>query len=160
TVNAAEYFGLRQELGSIAPGRLADILFVEDLRRFRPHRVLADGRDVDRVLRPHRYPAEAYSSIRLPRPLTAADLRVQARGTRARVRALRVASGTVTTAQVVIEAPVTDGEVRSAPELDLLKAASIERHGGRGTIGLGFVVGLGLQRGAVASSVAHDSHNL
>jgi adenine deaminase len=60
----------------------------------------------------------------------------------------------------VVDAPVVDGEVRADPALDLAKAASIERHGGPGTIGLGFVQGLGLERGAVASTVAHDNHNL
>ena len=53
-----------------------------------------------------------------------------------------------------------DGEVPASPELDVAKLASVERHGGPGTIGLGFVQGLGLQRGAVASSIAHDNHNL
>jgi adenine deaminase len=55
---------------------------------------------------------------------------------------------------------VVDGEVRASPELDLAKAASIERHGGPGTIGLGLVTGLGLRRGAVGSTVAHDNHNV
>jgi len=159
TANGAEYFGLRHELGSIAPGRLADILFLEDLRRFRPHRVLADGRDLGE-LPSYRYPPEAYESIRLARRLTEADLRIPADGTRARVRAVGLASGKVTTEHLVVEAPVAGGEIRSSVELDLLKAASVERHGGPGTVGLGFVRGLGLRRGAVASSIAHDSHNL
>jgi adenine deaminase len=159
TVNGAEYFGKRHDLGSIAPGRLADILFVEDLRDFRPHRVLADGQPPG-DLPGYEYPPEAYGSIRLARPLTAADLRIVAGGERARVRAIGVASGTVTTENVVVEAPVVDGEVPASPALDLAKAASIERHGGPGTIGLGFVTGLGLTRGAVASTVAHDNHNV
>ena len=71
-----------------------------------------------------------------------------------------VASGSVTTEHVIIEAPVSDAEVRASAELDLAKAASIERHGGPGTIGLGFVTGFGLQRGAVGSTVAHDNHNV
>src|SRR5581483_2265229 len=132
---------------------LADILFLEDLRRFRPHRVLADGRDLGE-LPSYRYPPEAYESIRLARRLTEADLRIPADGTRARVRAVGLASGKVTTEHLVVEAPVAGGEIRSSVELDLLKAASVERHGGPGT------VGLGLRRGAVASSIAHDSHNL
>jgi adenine deaminase len=159
TVNAAEYFGLRHDIGSIAPGRCADILFVEDLRDLRPHRVLADGQDVGE-LPAFEYPPEAFDSIRLARPLTKADLRVEASGQVARVRAIGIASQTVTTEHLVVEAPVVDGEVPASPELDLAKAASIERHGGPGTIGLGFVRGLGLKRGAVASSVAHDNHNL
>jgi adenine deaminase len=159
TVNGAEYFGMRHDLGSIAPGRLADILFVEDLRDFRAHRVLVDGQ-APGALPGYEYPREAYESIRLARPLTADDLKIEASGKRVRVRAIGVASGSVTTEHLIIEAPVSDGEVRASAELDLAKAASIERHGGPGTIGLGFVTGFGLQRGAVGSTVAHDNHNV
>ena len=159
TVNGAEYFGMRHDLGSIAPGRLADILFVEDLSDFRAHRVLVDG-EAPGALPGYEYPREAYESIRLARPLTADDLKIEASGERVRVRAIGVASGSVTTEHVIIEAPVSDGEVRASAELDLAKAASIERHGGPGTIGLGFVTGFGLQRGAVGSTVAHDNHNV
>jgi adenine deaminase len=159
TVNGAEYFGMRHDLGSIAPGRLADILFVEDLHDFRPHRVLVDGREVGELPR-YEYPARAYESIRLARPLSAADLRIEAAGDRVQVRAIGVATGSVTTEHVILELPVVDGEVGGSPELDVVKAASIERHGGPGTIGLGFMTGLGLTRGAVGSTVAHDNHNV
>jgi adenine deaminase len=159
TVNAAEYFGVRHDLGSIAPGRLADILFVEDLRELRPQLVLADGREVGQLPR-FDYPAQAFRSVRLARPLREADLRIEAPGERARVRAIGIASQTVTTEHLIVEAPVVDGAVPASVELDLAKAACIERHGGPGTIGLGFVQGLGLRRGAVASTVGHDSHNL
>ncbi len=160
TLNGAEYFNLRHELGSIAPGRLADILFVESLSDFRPHRVLADGREVGGELPAYAYPPQAYRSIRLARPLTEDDLRIAAAGESAAVRAIGVASGSVTTEHVVLELPVVEGEVRASVELDVAKVASIERHGGPGTVGLGFVTGLGLRRGAVASSIAHDNHNL
>ncbi len=159
TLNGAEYFNLRHDLGSIAPGRLADILFVEDLRDFRPDRVLADGREVGE-LPAYAYPPEAFESIRLARPLVEADFRIEADGDAVTARAIGVASGSVTTEHVVVELPVVGGEVPAAPELDVVKLASVERHGGAGTIGLGFVKGLGLQRGAVASSIAHDNHNL
>jgi adenine deaminase len=159
TLNGAEYFNLRHDLGSIAPGRLADILFVEDLSDFRPHRVLADGREVG-DLPTFDYPPEAYRSVQLARPLSETDLRVPAAGERVQVRAIGIASGSVTTEHLLIELPVVGGEVQASPELDVAKAASIERHGGAGTIGLGFVQGLGLRRGAVASSIAHDNHNV
>jgi adenine deaminase len=68
--------------------------------------------------------------------------------------------GELATEHRILEAPVVAGAVPASLELDLAKAASIERHGGAGTIGLGFVQGLGLQRGAVATTVAHDAHNL
>ncbi len=159
TVNGAEYFGMRHDLGSIAPGRLADILFVEDLGDFRPHRVLADGREPGE-LPPYEYPAEASESVRLARPLLEDDLRVEAHGDAATVRVIGIASDRVTTEGLTIELPVTDGEVRASAEADVAKLASIERHGGPGTVGVGFIKGLGLRRGAVASSIAHDNHNL
>jgi adenine deaminase len=159
TLNGAEYFGMRHDLGSIAPGRLADILFVEDLGDFRPHRVLADGREPGPPPT-FEYPDEAHGSIRLARPLAVGDLRVEAPGEAATVRAIGVASGRVTTEHLLVELPVDGGELRASAEADVAKLASIERHGGPGTIGLGFVQGLGLKRGAVASSIAHDNHNL
>ena len=159
TVNAAEYMGYRHDLGSIAPGRCADVLFVEDLAEVRPHLVLADGKPIGEVPS-YEYPARARDTVRLARLPTVDDLRVSAAGERARVRAIGMVPGELATEHRVVEAPVVDGEVRADPALDLAKAASIERHGGPGTIGLGFVQGLRLDRGAVASTVAHDNHNL
>ena len=159
TVNAAEYIGRRHDLGSIAPGRFADILFVEDLRELRPHLVLAAGRRIEGDLPGRVYPDEAYASVRLPE-LTAASFRVAATGSRARVHAIGMVSAVLATEHRIVDVPVEAGEVRASRGLDLAKAASIERHGGPGTVGLGFVQGLGLARGAVATTVAHDNHNL
>ncbi|MEA2381148.1 MAG: adenine deaminase [Solirubrobacteraceae bacterium] len=161
TLNAAEYIGRRHDLGSIAPGRCADILFVEDVATLRPHLVLADGRRIPEgelpALAP---PPEFRETVRLQRALDTADLRIAADGPTARVRAIGMVPGELATESRVVTAPVVDGAVPAAPDLDLAKAASIERHGGSGSIGLGFVQGLGLQRGAVATTVAHDNHNL
>jgi adenine deaminase len=163
TVNAAEYIGRRHDLGSIAPGRCADILLVEDLREMRPHLVLVDGRPVPAEMPALAPPAAFRETVKLRRPITAGDLRIAApdgAGATARVRAIGMVPGELATESRVVEAPVAGGEVPAAPRLDLLKAASIERHGGPGSIGLGFVQGLGLKRGAVATTVAHDNHNL
>jgi adenine deaminase len=159
TVNGAEYMGRRHDVGSIAPGRCADVLLVEDLAELRPHLVIADGEPIGQQPA-YEYPARARNTVRLARTPTAADLRVAASGSAARVRAIGMVAGELATEHRVVEAPVVGGEVRADPGLDLAKAASIERHGGPGTIGVGFVQGLGLQRGAVASTVAHDNHNL
>jgi adenine deaminase len=160
TVNAAEYIGRRHDVGSIAPGRCADVLLVEDLRELRPHLVLADGEAIGDAQPSYEYPPRARETVRLARMPTADDLRVAASGSVARVRAIGMVPGELATEHRVVEAPVVDGEVPADPSLDLAKAASIERHGGPGTIGVGFVQGLGLVRGAVASTVAHDNHNL
>jgi adenine deaminase len=160
TINAAEYMGLRHDLGSIAPGRCADILFVEALDELRPHLVLTDGARVPDTLLGYEYPEKARNSVRIMPGLSADHLRVPAPGDAARVRAIGMVPGELATEHRVLDVPVVDGEVVSSLAIDLAKAASIERHGGPGTIGLGFVQGLGLERGAVASTVAHDNHNL
>jgi adenine deaminase len=160
TVNAAEYIGRRHDLGSIAPGRCADILFVEDLAELRPHLVLADGVEVGGELPPYEYPARARDTVHVATVPSVADLRVAARGPSARVRAIGMVAGQLATEHRIVEAPVVGGAVRADPAIDLAKVASIERHGGPGTIGLGFVQGLELARGAVATTVAHDNHNL
>jgi adenine deaminase len=160
TVNAAEYIGYRHDVGSIAPGRCADVLLVEDLGELRPHVVLADGEAIGGASPDYEYPARARDTVRIARTPTVGDLRIEAAATTARVRAIGMVPGELATEHRVVEAPVVDGEVRADPALDLAKAASIERHGGPGNIGLGFVQGLGLERGAVASTVAHDNHNL
>jgi adenine deaminase len=168
TVNAAEYIGRRHDLGSIAPGRCADILLVEDLAELRPHVVLADGRPVPAGELPRLEPPAAFrATVHLQRALGPEDLRIEApatscaNGATVRVRAIGMVAGELATESRVVEARVAaDGGVPAAPELDLAKAASIERHGGSGSIGLGFVQGLGLARGAVATTVAHDNHNL
>ena len=160
TVNAAEYMGRRHDIGSIAPGRCADILLVEDLAALRPHMVLADGEAIRGEVPAYEYPARARDTVRVPRMPTAEDLRIPAVGASARVRAIGMVPGELATEHRIVQAPVVDGAVPADPALDLAKAASIERHGGPGTIGVGFVQGLGLQRGAVASTVAHDNHNL
>jgi adenine deaminase len=158
TVNAAEYLGLRHELGSLAPGRWADVLLVDDLLELRPRLVLTAGKPVGELPR-FEYPRRAYESVRIPE-LGPHSFRVSATGPTAAVRAIGMVSGVLATEHRIVEAPVHAGEVRASAELDLAKAASIERHGGPGTIGLGFVQGLGLERGAVATTVAHDNHNL
>jgi adenine deaminase len=164
TVNAAEYIGRRHDLGSIAPGRCADVLLVEDLAKMRPRLVLVDGAPVPGGDLPHLAPPPAFrATVHLQRALGPDDLRIAAGGARdgtVRVRAIGMVPGELATEHRVLEAPVTDGAVAAAPGLDLAKAASIERHGGSGSIGLGFVQGLGLKRGAVARTVAHDNHNL
>src|SRR5690349_4233812 len=120
TVNGAEYYGLRHDLGSIAPGRVADILFVEDLRDFRPHRVLADGQEVGELPR-YEYPPRAFESIKLARPLAESDLRIEAGGERVTVRAIGVATGKVTTEHLQVEVPVVDGAVPASVEHDVAK---------------------------------------
>jgi adenine deaminase len=174
TVAPAEYLGLRHDIGSIAPGRFADILFVADLNDFRPHRVLADGADIDGAgngsaappnAPPTGYPPAARLSVRVPAGLGEADLRIPASGKRAMVRAIGMVDRMVPTEHRIVEVPVRSGEVTADPASGLAKIALVNRHGNgdKGEskqVALGFVAGLGLTGGAIAQSTARDTHHL
>ncbi|HUH15570.1 MAG TPA: adenine deaminase [Gaiellaceae bacterium] len=141
-----------ETLGAIAPGYQADLLLLPDLERFVPEIVLKRGRAVDEIP-PTPVPEWVTQSVRV-RPVAAADFHVEWEGGRARV--IGLVPGQIVTDSLVEELPRADAD----PERDLAKIAVIERHLGTGRIGLGFVRGFGLERGAFASTFSHDAHNL
>ncbi len=160
TINTATYFGLRG-LGELSPGYRADLVVFEDPRDFRARTVLVEGRVVaedGEYLGPRpAAPAPPGSGVRVR--WETVDLAVAAEGgTQARV--IHAIPAQIVTGQSVEEMRVEDGRLVADPERDLLKIAVIERHHATGNAGIGFVRGFGLKRGAIASSVAHDNHNI
>ena len=139
-------------LGAIAPGYQADLLLLPDLERFVPEIVLKRGRAVDEIA-PTPVPEWVTQSVRV-RPVYAGDFAVDWAGGPARV--IGLVPGQIVTESLVEE--LSNGA--ADPERDLAKIAVIERHLGTGRIGLGFVRGFGLTRGAFASTFSHDAHNL
>jgi adenine deaminase len=168
TINTAEHFGVAREVGQIAPGRYADILFVEDLRRFEVEAVIARGRWAARDgrlllhLGPFPYPDEVKASVRLPRPLRAEDFRVEGGGTSpVAVNVIGVIENQAPTEHLVELLTPAGGELKADPGRDLAKVALVERHRGTGAVVVGFVHGFGFGPGcAVGSTVAHDSHHM
>jgi len=161
TIQTAECFGLARR-GAIAPGYAADLVAVEDLRRFRAVSVYKMGRLVARegqVVTPLPVPDTAGSdhTMHLPR-IDHHAFRLRGRAGDARV--IGIIPGQIVTENLLLPAPHRGGELVADPDRDIAKLAVIERHGGRGRIGLGLVRGLGLRAGAMASTVAHDAHNL
>lgn len=160
TLNPARYFRLPQ-LGAIAPGRRADLVVLPDLQTFVPDAVYCGGQLVAEGGQMH--PGVA-APITPPGPSTirvrrdALDLSVVATARRGLV--IELVPGQIVTRRVVEEIPYEDGLVVSDPERDLLKLVVVERHRATGNVGIGFVRGFGLRQGALASSVAHDSHNI
>ncbi len=169
TLNTAEHFGLSREIGLIAPGRWADILLVPDIADFHAHKVFAKGKLIAQDgqllidLPAYPYPEWARQSVHLGHPLTADDFRLPAPKPSGTVKAhvIGIIEGQAPTKHLVMEVPVTDGEVKPNAEMDLAKAALVERHRGTGTVQVGLVHGFGFQgKCAVASTVAHDSHHM
>ena len=160
TLNAARYHDL-PEHGAIAPGYLADIVAVPDLVSFRPAKVWKHGRLVADDLHPINIPKAALpdwmrGSIHVAE-LEGDDFAIAANG---RVRVIGVEPRQIVTQALVEDPPIRDGRAVADPETGLAKVAVIERHRNTGRIGLGFVRGFGMRRGALATSLAHDAHNL
>jgi adenine deaminase len=160
TVNTARYFGLRN-VGAVAPGHRADLLVLDDLDTVHVAQVYAVGKLVAEG--GHFLPSAAdlpqvpiQPSVHLD--LSMLDFTIPAGEGPART--IGVIPGQVVTEDLRLEPLIENGRVVSDPARDLLKMAVIERHRGTGNVGLGLVRGMGLKRGAIASSVAHDSHNI
>jgi adenine deaminase len=155
TLNPATWHGLAH-LGAIAPGYQADLLVLPDLEAFRPELVLKSGRPVGEIVRPD-VPEWVRQSVRIA-PLARGDLAARSDG--GAIRVIGLVTDQVVTESLVERPTVADGFAIADPERDLAKIAVIERHLATGRVGVGFVRGSGLRRGALASTVAHDAHNL
>jgi adenine deaminase len=145
-----------RHIGAIAPGYQADLLVLPDLERFEPELVLKQGRQVGEIPRPQ-VPEWVKHTVRVQH-VAASDFALPWNGGRARV--IGIVPGQIITESLVEQPTVRDGLAVADPERDLVKIAVIERHLGTGRVGLGLVRGFGLRRGALASTVAHDAHNI
>jgi adenine deaminase len=153
--SGAVWHGLR-ELGAVAPGYQADLLLLPDLERFEPALVLKRGRPFAPAERPE-VPDWVRHTVRIGE-LREDALRIA--GGDGRVRVIGVIPGQIVTESLDEDAPVANGEIVADVERDLAKVAVFERHLGTGRVGVGLVRGFGLQRGALASTIAHDAHNV
>lgn len=164
TLNTAEYFRL-DDLGAVAPGYRADLVAFDHLSRFQVRKVFKDGvlvAENGRMLRRSMKEAAASSAaqereIRI-KPVREEDLALRADQPLAKV--IQIVPGQIITRKVMKSVVLRDGVALPDLKEDILKIAVVERHHGSGNIGLGFVQGFGLRKGAIASTVAHDSHNL
>lgn len=161
TINCAEYFKL-DKLGAIAPGYIADVLVLGSLNKFRVGMVFKrgklvakEGRLLDLDATPPKIMLRSSVNIKF---LTVDDFRMPAGGKR--VRAIEIMPKEIKTREITAEAKIVDGAAVSDPDQDIIKVLVIERHHASDNIGKGFVKGLGLKTGAIASSVSHDSHNI
>ena len=167
TINVAEVFYAQHDIGVVAPGRYADILFVDDLPSFSVDTVLFNGQVVVRGgefvgdLPDVSYPSSFYGTVQLSAPVTSDSLALAVEGrSKVDVRVIGVTEGSLGTHELRATLDVVDGVTVPDFENDVLPLAMIDRfHKGTG-IGLGFVTGFGLKRGAIASSVNAVCENL
>ena len=161
TINTAEYFGLKN-LGAIAPGYAADLVVFEDLKKLKISRVFKRGRLVAKngVIEPgviSDYKGKTRGTVNV-KWIEHEDFALKAQGRLARV--INIIPDQIAT-RISLEPVKQDGGyVSSDTKKDILKIAVIERHMASGRIALGLVKGFGLKKGAIASSVSHDSHNI
>ena len=161
TVNPARYFGL-EGLGAIAPGYWANLLVLEDLKAFRVEQAYYRGRLVAQEGRPlfgmDMEEAPSLGHTVNIRPFSPSDLAL--RSSRDTLPVIEIVPGQVVTRRTEERVQVRHGVVAPDPSRDLLKLVVVERHHATGNIGVALVRGFGLRRGALASSVAHDAHNV
>jgi adenine deaminase len=167
TINTATHFGLERELGSIAPGRRADMILTSDLRTLPVDAVFARGVQVAEAGRlnvtcPHYpWPATARATVNMGRAKTAADFAIAAPAGADRVtaRVIGVVENQAPTKALTADLAVTDGLVEA--QGDVAQIALVERHQATGHVVNAFVSGFGYKgRVAMASTVAHDSHHM
>ncbi len=170
--NTAQYFRLYHR-GAIAPGFVADLVILDDLQTFKVESVYKDGMlvaqngtllvdipsaavmGVETDIAMHE--VEVTKTVHIA-PMMERDIRIV--GKPGLVEVIGIEKGQITTRHLQVEAPLRNGEIVADPERDLLKLVVVERHHASGHVGLGLVQGFGLKQGAIASSVAHDAHNL
>jgi adenine deaminase len=169
TINTAQHFRLEREIGSIAPGRLADFLIVSNLAEMtmdevygRGTRLAANGR-LEADIPPYDYPASAKNTVKLGKRLTATDFDIKAPegANKVRARVIGVIENQAPTRALEADLVVEDGLVAIDRAGDVCQIALVERHRGTGGVTNALVSGFGyVEDCAMASSVAHDSHHI
>jgi adenine deaminase len=167
TLNVAEHFNLHDFIGGIAPGRFADIVMIPDLSTIKPELVISNGQvvaqegEIKVQPRRHVYPGFARNMVHLDKEFTARDFIVPNTSNQltAKVRVIDQVSK-ILTREAVLELPILNGQIQMDAARDIVKVAAIEHIYTSGKIFTGFIRGLGIHKGAVATSTCWDSGDL
>lgn len=162
TLNTSEWFGLK-DVGAIAPGRLANLMVFDDLQSPSAKLVISRGRTVARdgkMLEADHAGIPILDDVRSRCDVACGNSAFEIPARSPVIRVIETIPDQLLTRCITQPALIRDGFAIADVSRDLLKMVVCERHGGSGGVGLGFVKGIGLERGAIAGTVAHDHHNL
>ncbi len=165
TINAAKHFRMDHQLGSLAPGRFADFVLLDNINEIKPHAVFKDGvlvAEKGELVREIRgsYPDFLNTTVKLSSSFKADDFTISASGDEVTVRVINLYGDQIINYQSDAVLKVIGSHVQTDPSSDILKLSVVERYGKNGQVGSAFVRGFKLQSGAIASSVSHDHHNI
>jgi len=165
TLNTARHFRMEDRLGSLTPGRLADLMLLPDLKTIRPSLVLKGGRVVAKngvsvKAEPKAYPAHLFETVHVSPNLSEEDFAIRAEGSHVHCRVIDLIPDQIINRESDAWMEVRDSKIVADPALDLLKLSVVERYGKNGRVCSALVRGFKLERGALASSVSHDHHNI
>jgi adenine deaminase len=167
TLNVAQHFAMDDVIGGIAPGKYADIVIIPNLKTVRAEYVISNGRVVSqkgRALIPprkHGYPQSLRNSLRLDKDFSAEDFAIRVGGNREEVKVRLMEQVTDLIArEAFVDMPLTDGHLKADVSQDILKVAAIERSYGTGRSFVGLIRGIGLKRGAIATSSVWDCSDI
>ena len=169
TINPATCFRMDHEMGSISPGKCADIVFFDDLQDIRITRTIIDGDIVAENgkmtvdIPKSDFPALVYDTMHVGQEITAESFRIAAPDANAetvRTRVIEIIPNRVGNYERFMDLEVRDGYLEADPDRDIMKMVVFERHHETGTKGCGFLKGFGFKKGAMAQTVSHDAHNL
>lgn len=170
TLNAAQCFMLDDEIGSVTPGKYADLVLLHDLPKIKVAYTIVNGECIAKDglliegLPKTTYPDFAKQTMQISKSFTAEDFKIKVpqneTSTSVKVHIIDIIEKLATTHHQIGELHAYNGELTSDLTQDFIKLAVIDRHSGKATMGKGFVRGFKLESGAVASTIAHDAHNL
>jgi adenine deaminase len=160
TINVARHYRL-QNLGAIAPRYWADFIVFDDLKKFKIRQTYKKG-----VLVAEDGKYLGKSAARVPLPRSTMNLRYQPRdlvviaSRGKKIRVIEIVPQQIVTKEIITTPKIVDGKIVADIQRDILKLVVVERHRATGNVGVGFVRGFKLRRGAIGSTVAHDAHNV
>ncbi|MDD2371584.1 MAG: adenine deaminase [Firmicutes bacterium] len=165
TINTAKHFKLEDKIGSIAPGRYADILIIKDLKVIKPILVFKDGEIVVdengyRGCDKKEYPKELFNTVKISPTFSHKDFAIKTDGKKVKCRIIDLIKDQIINKEIQEWMNVENGNVVTDIDRDIIKISVVERYGKNGRVANGLVHGFGLKKGALAASVSHDHHNI